>query len=146
MSGFVSGGLSTAGSTTLPVFGLVGSASVKARVREIGVFNTTSTAVALKLCRITTAGTPGTSLTVDKMDPGNPEVNLAALRNTYTSTAPTTTDAGYRCILGAAIGSGFVWTFDDWEFCTAVAANAGIGCLVENGTGQALQFYVKWYE
>lgn len=146
MSSFVAGGLSTAGSTTLPVFALVGSASVKARVREIGVFNTTTTAVALKLCRVTTAGTPGTSLTVDKMDPGNPEANVAVLRNTYTSTAPTTTDAGFRALLGAAIGSGFVWTFDDWEFCTGVAANAAIGCLVENGTGQALQFYVKWNE
>jgi hypothetical protein len=146
MSGFVAGGLSTAGSTTLPVFALVGSASVRARVREIGVFNTTSTAVALKLCRVTTAGTPGTSLTVDKMDPTNPEANVAALRNTYSSTAPTTTDAGFRVQLGAAVGSGFVWTFDDWEFVTNVAANAGIGCLVENGTGQAIQFYVKWYE
>jgi hypothetical protein len=75
MSGFVAGGLSTAGSTTLPVFALVGSASVRARVKEIGVFNTTSTAVA----------------------------------------PPTTTDAGFRVQLGAAVGSGFVWTFDDWE-------------------------------
>lgn len=146
MSGFVAGGLSTAGSTTLPVFALVGSASVRCRVREIGVFNTTSTAVALKLCRLTTAGTPGTSLTVDKLSPEDPTANVGALRNTYSSTAPTTSEVGFRAVLGAAVGSGFVWTFEDYEFCTLVSANAGIGCLVENGTGQALQFYVKWRE
>lgn len=146
MTGFVSGGLSTAGSTTLPIFSLVGSASIRCRVREIGVFNTTTSAVALKLCRITTAGTPGTATTVDKLDPADPVAAVGVARNTYTSTAPTTTDAGFRTILGAAIGSGFVWTFEDPDLCTLVAANAGIGCLVENGTGQALQWYVKWRE
>ena len=146
MAIFVAGGLSTAGSTTLPVFALVGSASVQARVLEIGVFNTTSTAVALKLCRLTTAGTPGAAATIDKMNPQDPEAAVAALRNTYSSTAPTTSDLGYRCVLGAAVGSGFVWTFADYDLVTLVAANAGIGCLVENGTGQALQFYVKWRE
>lgn len=146
MSGFVAGGLSTAGSTTLPVFALIGSASIRCRIREIGVFNTTATAVALKLARITTAGTPGTSLTVDKMDPADPVANVGALRNTYTSTAPTTAELGFRTLLGAAVGSGFVWTFEDYELCTLVAASAGIACLVENGTGQALQFYVKWRE
>lgn len=146
MSLYAAGGLSTAGSTTLPVFALVGSASVACRILEIGVFNTTSTAVALKLCRLTTAGTPGTSLTVDKMNPQDPAANVGALRNTYSSTAPTTSDAGFRCVLGAAVGSGFVWTFADYEMQTLVAANAGVGCLVENGTGQAIQFYVKWKE
>ena len=146
MSGFVSGFLTTAGSTTLPVAALVGSASVRCRVREIGVFNTTTTAVALKLCRLTSAGTPGTAGTVDKLDPADPTAVVGALRNTYTSTAPTTSDAGFRCVLGAAIGSGFVWTFEDFEFTTLVAANAGIGILVENGTGQALQTYWKWRE
>src|SRR5512139_327026 len=142
MSLYASGGLSTAGSTTLPVFALVGSASVRCRILEIGVFNTTSTAVALKLCRLTTAGTPGTATTVDKMDPADPVAAVGALRNTYSGTAPTTSDAGFRTVLGAAVGSGFVWTFADYELTTLVAAAAGVGCLVENGTGQALQFYM----
>lgn len=146
MPGFVAGGLTTAGSTTLPVVALVGSASVRCRVREIGVFNTTSTAVALKLCRLTTAGTPGATLTADKLDPANAVANVGLLKNTYSSTAPTTSDLGFRCVLGAAVGSGFVWTFEDVDLCTLVAANAGIGILVENGTGQALQTYWKWAE
>jgi hypothetical protein len=145
MARYAAGGLTTAGSTTLPVFALLGSASVVARVREIGVFNVSSTAVALKLCRVTTAGTPGATLTSQPtgIDPNS---SVALLKNTYTSTAPTTVDLGYRCILGAAVGSGFVWTFDDWDVTTLLAANSAVGCLVENGTGQALQVYVKWYE
>ena len=146
MTIFYAGGLTSAGSTTLPVVALVGSASVKARILEVGVFNTTSTAVALKFCRLSTAGTPGSTLTADQGDDTNPETNVALLKNTYSSTAPTTTDLGLRAVLGAAIGSGFVWTFADGELCTAVAANAGVGILVENGTGQALQTYWKWHE
>ncbi|MBA2952094.1 hypothetical protein GON03_18945 [Nocardioides sp. MAH-18] len=146
MANFVAGGLTSAGSTTLPVAALVGSAAVLPRIREIGVFNTTSTAVALKLCRLTTAGTPGASLGAVAMNPRNPEAAVAALRNTYSSTAPTTTDLGFRAVLGAAVGSGFVWTFDDFDLCVDAAANAGVGILVENGTGQALQVYFKWSE
>lgn len=145
-AGFVAGGLTTAGSTTLPVVALVGSASVRCKIREIGVFNTTATAVALKLCRLTTAGTPGSTLTADFLDPANAVAVIGALKNTYSSTAPTTTDLGFRTVLGAAVGSGFVWTFEDIDLCTAKAANAGIGILVENGTGQALQVYFKWAE
>jgi|RhiMethySRZTD1v2_1073278.scaffolds.fasta_scaffold1961956_1 hypothetical protein len=146
MSGFVAGALTSAGSTTLPVVALLGSASVKARVIEIGVFNTTSTAVALKLCRVSTAGTPGSTITASSLDASTPETNVALLKQTYSSTAPTTADLGFRCVLGAAVGSGFVWTFEDWELVTTVAANAAIGILVENGTGQALQTYWKWRE
>jgi hypothetical protein len=145
MARVVAGGLTTAGSTTLPVAALVGSASILCRIREIGVFNTTATAVALKLCRLSTAGTPGATLTGSamNMDPGT---FAGALRNTYTSTAPTTSDLGFRCVLGAAVGSGFVWTFEDYDLTTLQVANAGVGILVENGTGQALQIYMKWFE
>jgi hypothetical protein len=145
MSYYAAGGLSTAGSTTLPVFALVGAATVRCRILEIGVFNTTATAVALKLVRLTTAGTPGTAVTVDKMGPEDPAAAVGVARNTYTVTA-TMTDAGFRTVLGAAVGSGFVWTFADYEFTTLVAANAAIACVVENGTGQPVQWYVKWKE
>lgn len=146
MALFSAGALTSAGSTTLPLIALVGGTTVHARITEIGVFNTTATAVALKLCRITTAGTPGTSITIGAPRGHDPATALATVRNTYTGTAPTTTDLGFRCQLGAAIGSGFVWTFQDFELTTAVAAASGIGVIVENGTGQALQAYIKWLE
>lgn len=145
MARYAAGGLTTAGSTTLPVFALLGGTTVVARIREIGVFNTTATAVALKLVRVTTAGTPGATLTSQPIGI-DPNASVALLKNTYSSTAPTTVDLGYRCVLGAAVGSGFVWTFDDWDLTTLLAANSAIGAVVENGTGQALQMYVKWFE
>jgi hypothetical protein len=145
VSRFGAGGLTTAGSTTLPVCALVGSASVLCRVREIGVFNTTSTAVALKLVRVTTAGTPGSTLTAAALNM-DPTASVGLLKNTYTGTAPTTVDIGFRALLGAAVGSGFVWTFEDFDLTTLIAANSGVGILVENGTGQALQTYWKWTE
>lgn len=146
MTTFMGGGLTSAGSTTLPLVALVGGTTVRPRILEIGVFNTTTTAVALKLCRLTTAGTPGSNMAVDKADPLEVETNIALLKNTYSSTAPTTSDLGFRCVLGAAIGSGFVWTFEDNELRVPSTANNAIGILVENGTGQAVQTYWKWRE
>jgi hypothetical protein len=145
MARFVAGGLTTAGSTTLPVAALVGGTTVLARIREIGVFNTTATAVALKLCRVTTAGTPGATLTASSMnmDPATP---VAVLKNTYSGTAPTTVDLGFRTVLGAAVGSGFVWSFEDFDLTTLIVASSAVGIIVENGTGQALQTYFKWFE
>lgn len=144
MARFGAGGLTTAGSTTLPVIALTGGTTVLARIREIGVFNTTSTAVALKIVRLSTAGTPGATLTAGALN-SDPATAVAVMKNTYT-VAPTVSDLGFRCVLGAAVGSGFVWTFEDFELTTTAVANSGVGIIVENGTGQPLQAYMKWFE
>ena len=147
MTDYVAGGLTTAGSTTLPLVALVGSASVRPRITEIHMYNTTATAVALKLVRLTTAGTPGSTLTSDQIDDAAPVASVGLLKNTYSSTGPTITDLGYRCVLGAAIGSGVIWTWPDAKpLVVGVAANAGIGLVVENGTGQAIQTTWCWTE
>ena len=57
-SRYSAGLLTSAGSTTLPIAALVGASTIRPRIWEIGVFNTTATAVALHLVRMTTAGTP----------------------------------------------------------------------------------------
>jgi hypothetical protein len=143
---FSAGGLTTAGSTTLPIAALVGATTVRPHIYEIGIFNTTATAVALKLVRMTTAGTPGATLTsADVSDPESSAVSLALLKNTYSVTA-TMTDAGFRCQLGAAIGSGFVFTFGSEGLIVPSVANAAVGIVVENGTGQACQVYYAWWE
>ncbi len=146
MADFAAGGLTGAGSTTLPIASLVGSAAVLPRIREIGLYNTsTTTAVALKLVRLTTAGTPGTGLTEAPLNPNNPEAPVATAFLTYTGTAPTLgNDLGYRCVLGAL--SGTIWTWEDYVLCVDDAANAAVAVIVENGTGQACQFYVRWTE
>ena len=147
MASRYSGGLLTsAGSTTLPIAALVGASTIRPRIWEIGVFNTTATAVALHLVRMTTAGTPGTAASAIATHIPEDSAPVAAVRGTYTSTAPTTTDAGYRCVLGAAIGSGIVWTFGDSGLVLPAATAAGVGIVVDNGTGQACQVYFVWSE
>lgn len=147
MSSYTAGGLTGAGSTTLPLAALIGAANNRLKVFEIGIFNTTSTAVALKLCRLSTAGTPGSNLSTpnNETDPEETATPTGVLKGTYSSTAPTTADGGRRAILGAAVGSAVIWTFPKGLIVPAVAA-AGVGILVENGTGQAVQCYFAWDE
>ena len=145
MPRYSSGALTTAGSTTLPIIALAASSTVGAKVREIGVTNTTATAVALKLVRLTTAGTPGTAL-VETAHAVNAPAASCTAANTYSSTGPTLVDLGYRASLGAAIGSGVIWTFGDSGLEIDAGTANGIGVVVENGTGQACQAYIVWDE
>ena len=148
-SRYSAGLLTTAGSTTLPLAALVGASTLRPRVWEVGVFNTTSTAVALRLCRLngTSAGTPGAAASATLQYVPEDTAPVAAVRGTYSSTAPTVlSDAGYRCVLGAAVGSGCIWTFGDSGICIPAVTNAALAILVENGTGQACQVYFCWSE
>lgn len=146
MSRFASGGLTTAGSTTLPLSSLYGSASGRIFITEIGIFNTTSTAVALKLVRLTTAGTRPTAWTSAPVSLEDAAAAVGLAYGTHTVAPTLGADLGYRCVLGAAVGSGVVWTFPDRVLTITATANAGIGLIVENGTGQAVQAYWAWGE
>jgi hypothetical protein len=146
MSKFVAGLTTTAGSTTLPLAALVGGTGARIRITEIGVFNTTTTAVNLVLCRLSTAGTPGTAATSRLTDSADAATAVGTLRNTYTSTAPTTTELGIGFPLGAAIGSGLILTFPDDTLTIPTTASAGIGFLLESGTIQVVRLWVRWAE
>ena len=145
MPRYSAGALTTAGSTTLPIISLYSSASVGVKIREIGVFNASDTVVALKLTRLTTAGTQGTGLTEAKHDETSAAASGTAV-NTH-SVAPTLgDDLGYRTVLAAAKGSGVIWTFGDSGIRVAAGTGNGVGVIVENGTGQACQAYIVWDE
>lgn len=146
MSKFVAGLTTVAGSTTLPLAALVGGTGARIRISEIGIFNTTAAAVNLVLCRLSTAGTPGTAATSRLTDQGDGATAIGALRNTYTSTAPTTTELGIGFPLGAAIGSGMVLTFPDDVLTIDKVANSGIGLLLESGTIQIVRLWMRWNE
>jgi hypothetical protein len=138
--------LTTAGSTTLPIISLYGGTTVRPRVREVHLFNTTTTAVSLKLVRLTTAGTQGTALTEMPMIQEDPAA-LAQAFNTH-SVAPTiTTGDIWRTVLGAAVGSGVIVTFPDpGGLVIPMVANNGIGVVVSSGTGQAVEATLVWDE
>lgn len=147
MPEFSAGALSAgAGSTTLPVGAIVGGTSSSVILREVGITNNTDVAVALKLVRITTAGTPGSGLTEAKHDPASAAATATAF-NTYTSTGPTLgDDLGYRAVLAGAKGAGVTWVKGSRGIVIPATANAGIAIIVENGTGQIVQFYFVWEE
>ena len=146
MSKAVAGLTTSAGSTTLPICALVGGTGGRIRITEIGVFNTTATAVNLVLCRLSTAGTPGTAATSRLTDAADAATLVGTLRNTYSGTAPTTTELGIGFPLPAAIGAGLIMTFPDDTLTISATANAAVGLLVESGTGQACRVWFRWAE
>jgi hypothetical protein len=146
MARYSAAALTTAGSTTLPVISLYGGTTVRPRLREVHLFNTTSTAVSLKLVRLTTTGTQGTALTETAMIQEDP-ASIAQAFNTH-SVAPTiTTGDLWRGVLGAAVGSGIIITFPDpGGVAIPATANSGLGIVVSSGTGQAVEATLIWDE
>jgi hypothetical protein len=137
--------LTTAGSTTLPIISLYGGTTVRPKLRELALFNTTATAVTLKLVRVTTTGTQGTALTEMPLISEDPAA-IATAFNTH-SVAPTITAGDlYRIPLGAAIGSGVILTFPDPGINIPPTANAGLAVVVASGTGQACEVSMIWEE
>jgi hypothetical protein len=150
MARYSAGVKTGAGSTTLPIISLYGIANIGAAIREIGVTNTTATAVDIKVVRLTTTGTQGAALTAAKFSPTAAAASCTA-KGTHTVAPTLGDDCGYRASLGAAIGSGVIWTFGanglEVRNPTAGTTTAdGIGVIVENGTGQACQAYITWDE
>ena len=134
-----------AGSTTLPSGSLYAIATASFKLRECGIYNTTATAAAFKLTLLTTAGTQGAGLTEAKQD-DNAAAAACTAFNTHTVAPTLGSDLGYRCQLGAAVGSAMVWTFGDVGIRVPLTTVNGVGVIVENGTGQVLQFYFVWDE
>lgn len=115
-----------AGSTTLPMASIYATAGVRPRVREVGVFNTTATAFTVGLRRATTAG--GTHTGREEIyESDSAQTALATLFDTDSGTAPTITAGNIRVgTIGAAVGSGVIWTF------------GGDGLVIPNSTGDGI--------
>lgn len=150
MARFSTGTLTSAGSDVLPLISLFSPAASIGTLRECGAFNTTATAVAIQLARLTAVGTAGAALVEARYNPKKPPALCTAF-TTHTVAATIGDDLGYRAQLGAAVGSGVIWTFGDdgiqiGEPDAVEAITNGIGLVIENGTGQALQAYFVWDE
>lgn len=147
MDRFVTGGRSvtTTPSASIPLGSLYGAAGGRIHITEIGVFNTTTTAVAVGLARLTTTGTRGSATTIGKLDIANTQTPIALGYLTH-SAGPTLTMLPYRAILGAAAGAGFVWTFGGDGLVIPATADNGIGIVIPDGTGQHCDFYFAWIE
>ena len=134
----------TAGSTTLPIASLYGIANVGGQLREVGCFNSTVTAVNVKLIRLTSAGTQGAGLVEADHIPGSPARMTA--HNSHTGAPGLGDDLGYRVPLAPSIGSGIIWTFGDSGILIPAGTASGIGIIIAIGTGQICDVWFVWDE
>ena len=130
--------------TTVRGPSLYATAAVRPQVLEVGVFNTTATAVAVAVNRASATGTQGAALT-EVCTSDDSATIVATAFNTHTADA-TVGAAIRQASLGAAIGSGVIWTFQPGEFIIDNATTAGLVITCPTGTAQHLDFYIAWKE
>jgi len=132
-----------AGTSARAIASVFSTASVGFTLREVGVFNTTTTACAVSLVRFTNATGVGAGLTEVDWDPGKLVIATAFAGHT----ADGAVGSAYRQgSLGGAVGSGIIWTFGDSGIIVPVGTANGIGIICPTGTGQILDFYYDWDE
>jgi hypothetical protein len=123
---------------------LYATAGVRPRIREIGVFNTTTTAAAVSVARASATGTQGAALTeICESDPTH--TVIATAFNTHTADA-TVGSPVRQGSLGAAIGAGIIWTWGEDGLIVDDGTGNGAVILCPTGTGQHLDFYIVWDE
>jgi len=145
MARFAAGWRTGAGSTTLPIASLYAPANNQLVIYEIGVFNTTATAVAVAVQRLSTTGTQGAGQTEIGID----DTIATAVGTAFTthSVAPTITAGFIRAAtLGAAVGSGVIFTFSERGLRIPQGTTNGIGITIPTGTGQIVDCYWEWSE
>lgn len=134
-----------AGSTTLPIGSLYSIAGLRPVLREVHVFNTTATAVDVAVRILTSAGTQGTGQT-ELCEDNTSYTPVATAFDTHSSTGPTITTGNLRTAqLGAAVGSGVMWTFGPAGIVIPAGTGNGIG-VVPLGTGQICYVQFVWDE
>ncbi len=144
MARFSAGFRTSVGSTTLPIASLYAVAGSGGVLREVHIFNTTAVAVALKLSRLDSAGTKPAAVADAEYDQNAPVATCVA-HNTHT-VGPTIDEEFERVTLGAAIGSGVIWTFGGSGLIIPLGTANGIGIVVSTGTGQVCDVSLVWDE
>jgi len=139
----IAGRSTVVGTTVRAIASVFATATDGFNLREVGVFNTTTTAVAVALCRFTNATGVGAGLTEVDWDPAK----LVKATGFAGHTADGAVGGNIRYApLGAAIGSGVIWTFGDSGLLIPVGTANGIGIICPTGTGQILDYYFDWDE
>ena len=112
-------------------------------LREVGVFNTTTTAVAVGLAVCTATGTQAGTVTEYQTD--DPTAAAPAEVCFLSQSTDSTVAAVIRqASLGAAIGSGIIWTFDPGQVELLEGTANGVIITCPTGTAQHLDFYFDW--
>lgn len=139
----IAGRATVAGTALRAIASVFSSAAAGFVLREIGVFNTTTTACAVALARFTAATNVGAGLT----EADYAAANVAACTGFAGHTGDGTVGQVFRqASVGAAIGSGVIWTFGGTGIIVPVGTANGIGIIIPVGTGQILDYYYDWEE
>jgi hypothetical protein len=141
----IAGRASAAATATLPAVSLFAAAAVGGRIVEIGIFNTTATAFEASLRRFTAQGTVGAGLTEIPDDPDSVAASCTGF-DAHTVTPTITAGVIRQAPIGAAIGSGVIWTFGDKGLVLKVGTGNGYGILCPTGTGQVFSYHIVWDE
>jgi hypothetical protein len=136
-----------AGSTTLPIAGLMAQANTPLWVVEVWATNTTTGAISCALRKIiTSAGTPGASMQVFPEE--NDTVTVKGdPRDTWTvaPTFATGTAQGVRnAAIGASVGSGDVFTFGGRGLYVPPGTTNGVALIPLVGAGAILDVSWSW--
>jgi hypothetical protein len=149
VSRYVVGGVATiAGTATLPFVSIYSHATTaNVRMREVHIFNTTATGgFVVALCRLSSTGTQGAGLTEVSIDSTSAAASCTAFAG-HTGAPTIAADLGFRKRMGAAIGDGVIWTFNNDVGVTAAVGTAnGLGLYVPTGTGQICEYTLVWDE
>jgi hypothetical protein len=140
----IAGRSTVVGTSLRAIASLFAIASRTMKLREVGIFNTTSTAVAASLVRFTNATGVGAGLTEVQWDEAAPAPNGTGFAG---HTADGAVGSAIRqAVLPAAVGGGVIWTFGDTGLIVAAGTANGIGIICPTGTGQILDYYFDWDE
>jgi len=142
----VSGRATVVGTNARAIASVFGIASISGAIREIGVVNTTSTAVAVGVIRFSAATNVGAGLTEFKYDDQSVSPSLTGFAG-HTGDGTTTGGIIRHAVLPAAVGAGIVWTFGGASGLTIPAGTAnGVGIYIPTGTGQICDYWIDWEE
>ena len=145
MSRFAIGGRSSAVPTAARGPSVYATALVHPTIREIGIFNASTTQWVAAIARATATGTKGAALTpLPIEDPVR--VALATGANTHTADATVVAVPGRQAMVGAAYGSGVIFTFGGLGLTLDALTTSGIVIVCPTGTGQLFDFYIEWDE
>jgi hypothetical protein len=114
-------------------------------IREISVANTSTTEVYVGVIRFSAATNVGTGLTEIQYDPNGPPPLCTGFAG-HTADGTTSGGAIEYVMLGAAKGSGWVWTYGDTGLRIAAGTANGVGIYIPSGTGQILTYKIAWDE
>lgn len=137
-------GVTTAAAAAGAAYSILAAGSTTPlRLLEVGIFNSTATAANAGLVKATANGTASTSANgVDQMSGDATSTGVVA--TAWSAAATLSATYNRRGYLPAAIGGGYIWT---WQYPGLfVPVSTGIAVANQTGTGQILAVYFVWDE